>query len=125
MRREPTRRDRVPQDRVREGGVPTATGTDQWGGDVPIGDAELAALALTADPDLPLGADAIPLDVFLGSSTGHQPEAAGPLPEWYMPPVMARRARRGRRVVIVAIVGVFLAIEAAGLCSTFGQLPFH
>ena len=27
--------------------------------------------------------------------------------------------------VVLAIVGAFLLIEAFGLCSTYGQLPFH
>ena len=89
----------------------------ECGSDV-IGEAELTALALAADPDAPLDPDAVPIDVYLGRTEGL-------LPAWYMAP--ARAARRGptSRVVVVAVVGAFLLIEAFGLCSTYGQLPFH
>jgi len=79
---------------------------------------ELAALALAGDPDAPLPPDAIPLEVYLEMT-------AGPLPDWYMPQVTARRSGRRQRLVILALVGAFLLIEAFGLCSTYGQLPFH
>jgi len=84
----------------------------------PFTDDELAALALAADPDQPLDADAVPLDVYLST-------AVGPLPAWYMAPVMARHSSRRRQAIILAVVGAFLLIEAFGLCSTFGQTPFH
>lgn len=90
-------------------------------GPLVIDEAELTAQALAADPLRPVDADAVPFDVFGGRS-------AGLLPEWYMPPVTARRGRRGgraRMIVVLAVVGAFLVIEAAGLCSTYGQLPFH
>lgn len=83
-----------------------------------VTDAELAALALAADPAAGLAADAVPLDVYLGRSG----EA---LPEWYMAPVRRRRLGRVGRVVVLAVVVAFLAIEAFGLCSTYGQLPLH
>jgi hypothetical protein len=83
-----------------------------------ITDDELTALALAADPDQPIDADAVPLAVYLA-------ETAGPLPEWYMAPVMARHSGRRRQAVILSIVGSFLLIEAFGLCSTYGQWPFH
>ena len=86
--------------------------------DSSITDDELAALALAADPDQPLAADAVPLDVYLATE-------AGPLPEWYMAPVMARHSGGRRRAVIIGVVGAFLLIEAFGLCSTYGQFPFH
>lgn len=86
--------------------------------DAPISDEELAALAMAADPHTPLDPDAVPLDVFLGTGPG-------PLPEWYMPPVRTRRAGTRRRIVVTGLVGAFLLIEAFGLCSTYGQLPFH
>jgi hypothetical protein len=73
---------------------------------------------MAADPHAPLDPDAVPIDRYLG-----RPGAT--LPEWYMAPVTARRSRRARRVVILAVVGAFLLIEAFGLCSTYGQLPFH
>lgn len=81
-------------------------------------DAELTALALAADPDAPLGPDAVPIDVYLGAPNGL-------LPDWYMAQPRTRRAGRMTRVVVVAVVGAFLLIEAFGLCSTYGQLPFH
>jgi hypothetical protein len=81
-------------------------------------DEELCALALAADPHAPLAPDAVPIDRYLGRR-----EAT--LPDWYMAPVAARHSGRARRLVILAVVGAFLLIEAFGLCSTYGQLPFH
>jgi hypothetical protein len=83
-----------------------------------ISDDELTALALSADPDLPLDPDAVPIGVYLANS-------APPLPEWYMAPVMARHSGRRQKAVILAVVGSFVLIEAFGLCSTYGQWPFH
>ncbi len=83
-----------------------------------ISDEELTALALAADPNQALDADAVPLAVYLATSPG-------PLPEWYMAPVMARHSGRRRQAIILALVGAFLLIEAFGLCSTYGQFPFH
>jgi hypothetical protein len=88
------------------------------GASLPITDEELTALALSADPDQPLDADAVPIGVYLAN-------AVGPLPDWYMPPVMARHSGRRQRAVILAVVGSFVLIEAFGLCSTYGQWPFH
>jgi hypothetical protein len=42
-----------------------------------------------------------------------------------MAPVMARHSGRRRQAVILAVIGSFLLIEAFGLCSTYGQFPFH
>lgn len=81
-------------------------------------DDDLARLALAADPDEPLAEDAVPVNVYLAGSVRA-------LPEWYMAPVMARCTGRLGRAVILAIVGAFLLIEAFGLCSTYGQIPFH
>ncbi|HMK62598.1 MAG TPA: hypothetical protein VK386_03175 [Acidimicrobiales bacterium] len=83
----------------------------------PFSDAELTELALAADPGVPLDPGAVPIDIYLG--TTHRA-----LPEWYMAPAMARVSGRCRRLVIMAVVGAFLLIEAFGLCSTYGQLPF-
>lgn len=96
--------------------APVGLGREPWDGD--ITDDDLTALALAADADAPLDPDAVPLDVFLGSL----PPA---LPAWYMAPVGARHAGRWRGAVILAFVATLLAIEAVGLCSTYGQLPFH
>jgi len=95
----------------------TSGGGDPQGPDM-ISDEELTALALAADPDQPLDADAVPVAVYLATTPG-------PLPEWYMAPVMTRHSGRRRQAVILAIVGAFLLIEAFGLCSTYGQFPFH
>jgi hypothetical protein len=83
-----------------------------------ISDEELIALALAADPDQPLASDAVPIADYLA-------DAFEPLPEWYMAPVMARHSGRRRQVIILALIGAFLLIEAFGLCSTYGQFPFH
>ena len=88
------------------------------GATLPITDEELTALALSADPDQPLDADAVPIGVYLANTVG-------PLPEWYMAPVMVRHSGHRQRAVILAVVGSFVLIEAFGLCSTYGQWPFH
>ena len=81
-------------------------------------DEELTALALAADPGAPLDPDAVPIGQYLGT-------AAASLPDWYMAPVGTRRVGRGGRVVILALIASFMIIEAFGLCSTYGQVPFH
>jgi hypothetical protein len=78
-------------------------------------DAELTALALSADPDLPLARDAVPVSIYLAQL----PIA---LPDWYMPSVMIRGGKRWRIPVVLVIVAAFLVIEGFGLCNTFGQL---
>jgi len=95
------------------------------GTDLPcIGDDELTALALAADPDEPVGPDAVPLHEYLSQSLSQSSgaPAAATLPVWYMPAVMARGGGRWRFVVIATIVVAFVVIEAVGLCSTYGQL---
>jgi hypothetical protein len=84
-------------------------------GEYPFSDAELTALALGEASGDRLPGDAVPLSLYLGQD-------AGLLPQWYMPPVMARRCRGWRRPVILGLVAAFLVIEALGLCSVFGQL---
>lgn len=101
-----------------DGRAPTVVDDEHLWGSSMISDDELTALALAADPDEPLAADAVPLSVYLG-------ESEGLLPEWYMAPVTARRIRRGPQLVILVLIGAFLLIEAFGLCSTYGQTPFH
>jgi hypothetical protein len=85
-----------------------------------ISDEELTRLALAADPDPRLD-DAVPLWQLLGGS--HDP----PLPHWYMPAPMTgpRRVRGWRRRAIVLVVVSFLAIDAYGLCNTYGDLAPH
>jgi hypothetical protein len=82
-----------------------------------IGDDELERLALAADPDEPVAPDATPLSPYPGGDTV--------LPDWYIAPVRVRRLAGWHRVVIVAVIGAFLLIEAVGLCSTYGQPPLH
>jgi hypothetical protein len=86
----------------------------------PVSDAELTALALASDPAVALDPDAIPFDVYLGRT-------AGSLPSWYMPPARSRATRRGRRAIVLGIVGLLLLIEALGLCTTYGPplFPFR
>ncbi len=84
----------------------------------PITDEELTALALAAGFDGTVAHDAVPIGVYLATE-------AGPLPDWYMPPVTAGHVGRWRQLVALVVVGAFVVIEAAGLCSTYGQLPFH
>lgn len=84
--------------------------------DAPLTDEELTALALAADPDAPIGRDAIPLSLHLAQFAG------AALPQWYMPPAAAGSGRRWRTPIVVAVISAFLLIEALGLCNTFGQL---
>jgi hypothetical protein len=81
-------------------------------------DEELTRLALAADPDMEVPDDAVPLAQLLGNDTGSL------LPSWYMP-VVARHAVRGRRwkrVVVIVVILIFLAIDAYGLCNTYGAI---
>jgi hypothetical protein len=88
-----------------------------------VTDEELSALALEADPDVSVDDDAMCLwDVL----SAHQ----GPvLPGWYMPapigtPHFSGWRRHLVRFNVGLIVAAFLAINAAGLCNTYGQLHF-
>jgi hypothetical protein len=85
---------------------------------VALSDDELTALALAADPGAPLHPDAVPIDRYLGTPSSS-------LPSWYMAPVSRRRLGRLGRLVVLAVIGAFVLIEAFGLCSSYGQLPFH
>ena len=78
-------------------------------------DEELTALALASDPNAPIGEDAVPLSAYLSLLPSL-------LPQWYMPTAMARPGKGWRVPVVLTIVTAFVAIEALGLCSTFGQL---
>ena len=83
--------------------------------DPEISDEDLTNLALAADPDEPLPADAVPIDTYLS-------QVPPPLPLWYMPPVMRTGGRRWRRPVVLAVVSAFVLIDAMGLCNTYGIL---
>lgn len=83
-----------------------------------IGDEELAELALAADPEPVVDADAPPLSEVLGA------DAPNLLPDWYMPaPMGGQRVLRGwRRRVIFLVIVSFLVITGFGLCNTYDQL---
>jgi hypothetical protein len=82
-----------------------------------ISDEELGELALAADPDTPVDDDAVSIWE-LG------PAGADLLPAWYMPPVASgpRQHSRWRRRIALTIICAFLAVDAYGLCSTYGVL---
>ena len=86
------------------------------GADRTAEDDELVALALDGDPDAPIDPDAVNLWQVVDPGTPRL------LPAWYMPGPMPRtRPIRGwRRRIAWLIVLSFLAISAAGLCSTYG-----
>ncbi|GAC1388134.1 MAG: hypothetical protein NVSMB4_14500 [Acidimicrobiales bacterium] len=81
-------------------------------------DDELAALAMSADPELALGDDAVSFwDV-----VGARDEAL--LPTWYMPSPRTGTLRLTgwRRRLVMLLIIAFLLIDAAGLCSTYGSI---
>ena len=80
-----------------------------------ITDEELTALALSADADQALSADAVP---FAGSGD-LVPEL---LPSWYMPAPVARARKRWHVGVVLLIIAAFALINALGLCITYGHL---
>ena len=78
-----------------------------------IGDEELTALALAADPDAPIADDAVPVRSL-------QAEGDPLLPLWYMP-VSASRARKDWRAVVAIGIAVGLVlINAFAICVTYG-----
>lgn len=90
---------------------------------MPVSDEELAALALAADPEVAMADDAVSFWALAGV------DAEGPLPSWYMPaPMRARRFSGWRarvvRLSVYSVIASFLAINAYGLCNTYGQLYF-
>ena len=86
-----------------------------------ITDEELTDLALAADPDAPVDDSAVEFWTVVGHSD------TGALPSWYMPaPMRPRRIDGWRRVAVrcgvASVIASFLAINACGLCNTYGQL---
>ena len=77
----------------------------------PFTDEELAELAIAADPDVPIDADAVPFG---------QPADGGLLPEWYMPVPGSVRRTRPRVVVVAAVIASLIVVNGAGLCVTYG-----
>ena len=92
--------------------------------DKPVTDEELTKLALAADPDLVVDDDAVCFWDLAGIGPSHA------LPEWYMPSpvggtsVLSGWRRQLVRFNLALIVTSFLAINAYGLCNTYGQLNF-
>lgn len=84
----------------------------------PLTDEELTAQALSAVPMADAPADAVSYwDVVA-------PRDLGLLPAWYMPMPGAgsRRLRGWRRRVVYLVVGSIGAINAVGLCVTYGRV---
>ncbi len=79
------------------------------------GEDELVELALAAHPMTVPTDDAVPMAEYLGGG-------GGLLPDWYMPTPMRRVGPRWRLPIVLALVAAFVAIEAFGRCSTFGQV---
>jgi len=77
----------------------------------PFTDEELAELAIAADPDAPIDADAVPFG---------QPVDGALLPEWYMPVPGSVRRTRSRVVVVSAVIASLIIVNGAGLCVTYG-----
>jgi hypothetical protein len=82
-----------------------------------VSDEELTALALAADPDTAVDDGAVSL--WDAAADGF-----ALLPGWYMPPLSAgpRRHPKWRRRVAIVIICAFVAVDAYGLCSTYGSL---
>lgn len=76
-------------------------------------DDELARLAMAADPDQPIDADAVPISLASG-------QAVGLLPEWYMPTPTASVRGRARRALVGTVVIALIVLSGAGLCVTYG-----
>jgi len=104
---------------------PRAAGTVE-GVSETITDEELTALALAADPDTVVDADAVPIDLSGADDDGGGGGRVHPLPSWYMPvPMGSLRPLKGwRRVVGLVVVASFVLINAYGLCSTYGVVAF-
>jgi len=99
-------------------------GVEDLAVDLAFTDDELTELALAADPDVAIAADAVPLQELLaaGASSGSDEL----LPGWYMPPPMGsgRLLHGWRRRIVLLIVASFVLINAYGLCSTYGHVGF-
>ncbi len=87
------------------------------GTDARVTDEELTALALAADPDAPLPADATPF-----RAGGEEDDGNALLPGWYMPAPVAVPRTPVRTVAAIAVVAGLVLINVLGLCITYGQL---
>ena len=81
--------------------------------DEAITDEDLERLALEAGPS-----EAVPDDAVPWSPTGRDPLIA----DWYMPAPTATRRDLKTRVITGIVVGSIVAINAAGLCVTYGRV---
>ena len=81
--------------------------------DVELSDDELTELALAADPDSPIADDAVPFG---------QHEGGALLPDWYMPVPAGLTRSRSKRATVGVVVLSLLALNAAGLCATYGVI---
>jgi len=81
-------------------------------------DDELAAQALAAEPADVADDDAVSYWEVVA------PRDLGLLPDWYMPSPSAgtRRLAGWRRHVVFAVTGSIVAINAVGLCITYGHV---
>ena len=84
-------------------------------------DETLDALALAADPDVAVPADAVSLwDL--------DADRSGLLPAWYMPTPSAGPSTASattswrRRAIVLTFVIALVLINAAGLCVTYGRV---
>jgi hypothetical protein len=80
--------------------------------DIPTDD-ELAALALAAEPEPEISADAVPFGA--AADIGR-----GLLPEWYMPAPRGLDRRPSRRIAVTGIIVALVLVNGAGLCVTYG-----
>jgi hypothetical protein len=78
-------------------------------------DEELTELAMSADPNAPIDADAVPWQFGFGFERNL-------LPDWYMPRPMGRRRNKGTTAVVLSVVAGLVVICAFGLCVTSGFL---
>ncbi len=76
-----------------------------------LSDEELTSLALAADPHAPIPDDAVPF--------GRRDDGSL-LPDWYMPVPATLVRSTGKRAVVGMIVLSLVALNAAGLCVTYG-----
>lgn len=92
-------------------------GTEIGNSDETLSDAELTAMALAADPDVPIAEGAVPIGM-------HLAQFGTALPLWYMPPVVRQGGRRWKAPFVIAVVSAFLLIDLLGLCNTYGILSW-
>jgi hypothetical protein len=78
-----------------------------------VPDEELERLALAASPEVELGDDAV-----AWSPAGRDPLIA----DWYMPAPIATRHDLKTRLVVGATIASIVAINATGLCVTYGRV---